>query len=316
MVRCRDCTYTSSSNEGRSMCGLGMKVINRQCSGYEMGVPAEEVIPPYHYAPYCFLPVHDSSKHRRRIILPTPRAWDERTPESVKLVYRMGWYIHKHYQLAVDIVKGCMFDRDVSGNTYSGVTLPSYYTRGVQIPNDHMRSVHVDTYPVSAYRLYLDLVLYHYQGPGGHNPCYSHEWDSTYAYKGRYYNLTYDLPPHYWWLDITASPTDLIPMHHLIMAADRACAGEVWGYKVKGSILRLALTVGLQWRGRPHSEWTAALVELIQLITEHGVLPYPWERSKPVYLSRHALVGLRKGFGKTLLREWCLLNAREGYGDT
>ena len=319
MVRCKDCMYTSSSNEGRSMCGLGMKVINKQCSGYEVGVPASEVVPPYHYAPHCFLPVHyspvhDSSKHRRRIVLPTPRAWGERTPHSVKLVYRMGWYIHKRYQLTMDMVKGCMYDRDASGNTYSRATLPYYYTRGVPVPNDHMRSVFVDTYAVSPYRLYLDLELYHYQGPGGHNPSYSHQWDDTYNCEdanGRVVRanckLTYDLPPHYWWLDITASPTDLIPMHHLIMAADKACAGEVWGYKVKGFILRLALSTGLQLRGRPHHEWVAGLVELMQLVAKHGVLSYSWEGSKPVQL--------RKGFGKALLREWCMLNAREGYGD-
>lgn len=270
-VYCHNCTY--STLWGKHYCGKGMKVVGGECSGYLRGMPAIDVPTPYR-AKGCFLPVHSVTNsnypHYQIMVPPTGNA-------TAMLMHSMAVFLREGYHMYWAIREYCLFDEDYYGNPYPA-TPEGIKSGGV--------GLNVLTY--SKYEVWIEWIVMlggKYKLLAGHSEC--------------------DIPPHYWWLDITAPYEDLLPMHNLIRAVYTTIMREHVGYETLGPMMREVLVIGLGHRGRPLREWAIAIRDLGVRMHAVGVEA----KGYTVKTTRYH----RKGYARRLLREWAVLNAIAGY---
>lgn len=255
---CKDCTFNSGDGY---YCGKGLTLDTDGCTGYIAGTRPEPIrlIPRWDtfLARGCFLPVHLVTSSYQIII---PYYSYEGMPPSTPLMGRMADFLQGAPSLLQAIRYECLFDEDYCGSKY-------IRPRGISI------TVQGDRRELSLHLNLTDCggaVL----EPAGHTD--------------------YNLPPHYWWLDVTARPGRVHRMHNLIRVVyslayipmslgDTRTTLDRLAHPRLGPMLRAALVLGLELKDRPTGDWYTGIYEI-----DMG--------------SYDMLVG--KNFRKLLVRRW------------
>lgn len=283
-VYCRNCKY---GNVEKKFCGLGLKLINGECSKYVSGTAATPALPTPYKPKGSFIPVHTVETYRYRLVV-----YSNNENPSNQSLYKLARYLNQHQEVLTAIRYQCHFKRDYYGNLYPHTHSSSWGSPHNVCRRSARCGIALDVIKCSRQEMRIYWALTRDADKHVYTPS-SSIWTGPYDP---------DIPPHYWWLDITAPVEHLIPMHNLIRAVCTASIKEPHGYLTLGMVLRRALILGLKYRGRPLDEWAQAILELGVTMYQKGTVPVG---SKRVY---H-----RKGYPKRLLREWCILNALEGY---